>query len=529
MTNTNNTQVNQPKVQIQKEKTFFEKVVSFISAEQYINTRVERDLYNGLSLMFFSAIMAYYCVRNVKDTLAIDAAGSSNIISIVKSLGTVPGSILLFAVYSFVLYRVGLKNTCRTFLGLFGTGFLLTGLFVLPNFSFADPLAITSLVNTIKAFTLFGLPLDTFFFNYPISNILSTAAPLIANWPILIYYILAELYGTFAVQVIFWQVAVSNLRPEQSARLIPSIIVWGQFATFSVGGLSMLLNTLGFTTQQINAFLTVFAGLLGICIIFLYERLEKIFIENMGTVRVKEKKEKGSFIDALRTIATDEYLRLIAVIVIAYGMSMGLIEVCWKDFVAIYCEENGVSSRSIWALMSLLLGLVGIGFNLLFRGFFYAVGWKITALGTPTIMTIMGGAFFVSALLYVYKIKLGLGISILTVATIVGLMQNVFTKTVKYAFFDATKEALYVPLDSVSKSIGKPAVELIGSRLGKGASGIIGLTIINAYYISARNCIPEIATFVGVLITIWILSVFRLDTLYQEKYKAQQKEEEKNK
>ncbi|EDV18693.1 hypothetical protein TRIADDRAFT_9522, partial [Trichoplax adhaerens] len=103
------------------------------------------------------------------------------------------------------------------------------------------------------------------------------------------------------------------------------------------------------------------------------------------------------------------------------------------------------------------------------------ISWKIAALLTPIIILITGVAFFVFS---IYQMEIVEVIPFLTLAPIVvavfiGLMQNILGKATKYAFFDATKEIAYIPLDESLKSKGKAAADVIGGRLGKSGGALI--------------------------------------------------------
>lgn len=81
-----------------------------INMDKLIKSDVDRQLYNLLSIMFFCSIFAYYCVRNVKDTLALDTAGSSSIISNLKWFGSLPASVVIFFLYALFVNRYGIKK-----------------------------------------------------------------------------------------------------------------------------------------------------------------------------------------------------------------------------------------------------------------------------------------------------------------------------------------------------------------------------------------------------------------------------------
>ena len=109
-------------------------------------------------------------------------------------------------------------------------------------------------------------------------------------------------------------------------------------------------------------------------------------------------------------------------------------------------------------------------------------------------------------MLYLYKRSLIL-ISLLPVSPLLflavfGGIQNIFAKTVKYSFFDPTKEMAFIPLSEKEKTQGKAAIDVIGSRLGKSGSSWIQLAMID---LIGTGSILSISQF---LIPIICLSIF---------------------
>jgi len=61
----------------------------------------------------------------------------------------------------------------------------------------------------------------------------------------------------------------------------------------------------------------------------------------------------------------------------------------------------------------------------------------------------------------------------LVIAVMVGAVQNIIAKGVKYSIWDTSREMLYIPLDGELKTKGKAAVDLISSKVGKASSGLV--------------------------------------------------------
>ena len=145
------------------------------------------------------------------------------------------------------------------------------------------------------------------------------------------------------------------------------------------------------------------------------------------------KKAKLSFIESLRVLASDKYLRNIATMVLAYGLTMEFTEIIWKSSVKAlfpikseYLNFNGRYSTMI-GICSFVMMFVGSKVVDVF-------GWRAGAMMTPLMMGILALPFFASIIIGGTSSPKNLKI-----AVYVGLVQNVLSKSTKYAIFDPTK------------------------------------------------------------------------------------------
>jgi AAA family ATP:ADP antiporter len=161
--------------------------------------------------------------------------------------------------------------------------------------------------------------------------------------------------------------------------------------------------------------------------------------------------------------------------------------------------------------------LVTIGSNVIRR-----LGWLTAALSAPIMILVTGALFF---LFVMNKNSLSdiLPYSPLWLAVIIGAIQNILSKATKYSLFDPTKEMAYIPLDLESKVKGKAAIDVVGARLGKSGGGVILQVIL--MFGPIASSLPILLMFVGVVVFAWIVSVFSLNTRYQEKLREQEAEE----
>eukprot|EP00878_Enallax_costatus_P032798 GHUV01036081.1.p1 GENE.GHUV01036081.1~~GHUV01036081.1.p1 ORF type:complete len:192 (-),score=64.74 GHUV01036081.1:162-737(-) len=142
------------------------------------------------------------------------------------------------------------------------------------------------------------------------------------------------------------------------------------------------------------------------------------------------------------------YIRDLATLVVAYGISINLVEVTWKSKIkAQFPNPNDYSA--FMGDFSTATGAVTFTMMILSRYIFKYFGWGTAALITPTVLLITGIAFF-SLVLFsdaVAPTLKALGLTPLMAAVLVGAAQNVFSKSSKYSLFDPCKEMAYIPLD----------------------------------------------------------------------------------
>jgi AAA family ATP:ADP antiporter len=257
--------------------------------------------------------------------------------------------------------------------------------------------------------------------------------------------------------------------------------------------------------------------------------------EAMG--ETKKKKEKLSMVDSFKYILQSPYLGLIAMLVLAYGVSINLFEGVWKGQIKIAYPTEVEYNRVMGGLSTVTGGiaviLMLVGSNLL-RSF----SWRTCALITPVVL-ITGILIFFGVIYYnngllpanmkiVEALKQGLiSKELIVFAVVLGLFVNAFGKAVKYSLFDPTKEMAYIPLDPELKIKGKAAVDVIGGRGGKSAGSYIQMGLLTAFSGSALyQLVPIIAPVAVGIVFLWILSVFglnkRFKALTEKKAEAKQ-------
>jgi AAA family ATP:ADP antiporter len=148
------------------------------------------------------------------------------------------------------------------------------------------------------------------------------------------------------------------------------------------------------------------------------------------------------------------------------------------------------------------------------------VSWRVAATINPIIIGITGLLFFAFTLFkdHLYLAIAFLSLSPLSFTISIGLVQNVLSKSTKYAFFDATKEMAYIPLDNDLKSRGKAAADVIGGRLGKAGGSLILWSLLMLPNTTTESITPIVFSIFIAIIIIWFFSIKSLSKEFYKKH-----------
>ena len=402
-------------------------------------------------------------------------------------------------------------TTCVPFFTFFG----LFDLFLYPNAARLHPS-----LATVEAF----LPGNT------ASGGMAVLAKIMANWTSALFYIMAEIYSSVSVGLLFWQFANDVVSVDQAKRFYPLFAQMSGLAPVIAGQyvVRYASKAMDFGTSMHR--LTAAVTLAGVMICTFYHastrHIEKTEPKSAETPSEgkpqKKKKPTMSMVESAKFLASSQYLRLIAALVLGYGLSINFTEIMWKSLVKKQ-YPNPLEYQRFMGNFSSAVGLATC--IVIFFGVHVIrlLGWRVGAMATPSIMALLAAPFFGCILI-------GLDSPArLRVAVIVGTIQSLLSKTSKYALFDPTTQMAYIPLDAESKVKGKAAIDVLGSRIGKSGGSLIqqGLVFLFGNIINAAPVVGMI--FYSVLFG-WLTAASRLSKLFHartEIEKADQMEKKK--
>ncbi len=462
-------------------------------------------------LLFFFILFNYTVLRDTKDTLIVTAPNSgAEAIPFLKVYGVLPGALIFMFIYSKMSNALSKPALFYATVAPFILFFALFSVLLYPNREALHPEKLCNWMQTSLPLGFMGL------------------IAIIRNWTFSLFYIMSELWGSVCLSLLFWGFANDITKVNESKRFYNLFGLGANLSLFFAGTFIIWASNLRSTltvndpwqvTLDILMAVVVASGLIILAIywwINKYVLTDPRFYDAHAQKKMKEDKPKLSLGASLKYLLSSKYLGCIAILVIAYGMCINLVEVTWKSQLKIqfpnpndYSAFMGQFSR-ITGIVTMLMMFFVTG-NVVRK-----LGWKVAALITPVVLLVTGALFFT---FMVFNSHLAgpisiLGTTPLWLAVIFGMTQNIMSKSAKYALFDPTKEMAYIPLSQELKVKGKATVDVVGARFGKsGGAFIQQFLIITLGSIAAMA--PYIGIFLGVIILLWIIAVISLDKKFK--------------
>ena len=450
----------------------------------------------------------------------------AEVIPFLKTYVNLPGAIAFTVLYGKMTDKMSQKNVFKTITVGFLAFFALFALVLYPNAATIHP---HGLCDTLAA----ALPKG---FAAPIG--------ILRNWSFSLFYLMAELWGSVVVSLLFWGFANTVTTVDEAKKYYPLFGMGANIALIFSGQYVRLVSMLraaaapGVDGWGLSLKLLM-GGVIGsgTVMLSLYQYMQSKVMTDPNCVSpatqlkatsTKKKKKKMSMGDSARFLASSKYIRNLATLVVSYGMAINIVEVSWKaKLKQAFSDPNAYSA--FMGSFSSATGAVTFAMMLIGRSIFARFGWKVAALVTPSMIGITGLAFFSLTLFSGVLAPAAAAISMtpLMMAVYVGAAQNILSKSSKYSLFDPCKEMAYIPLDEESKTKGKAAVDVIGNPLGKsGGAFIQQILIFSVGSLSAST--PYLTAILGFIVFSWFRAASTLSVQFEDAMEASMKSEEEN-
>ncbi len=452
-------------------------------------------------IMFLCISFNYTILRDTKDTLIVTSSGAEAI-PFLKFWGVLPSAVIFMVIYAKLSNILSKENLFYVTLIPFLIYFGLFALAIYPNRELLHPEASADWIQSFLPEGMAGL------------------VACYRNWTYSLFYILAELWGSAVLSLMFWGFANEISRVTEAKRFYTLLGLGANIALMISGPAIVYFSDIrkhlppDVDAWQVSLnYLMGMVVIAGLCVISLYWWMNRAVLTDPRFYDPKEEKKakkagtKMGVLESFAYLAKSKYILCIALIVIAYGVSINLVEVTWKGQLHLqYPNPNDYST--FMGNFSFWTGVVTVCMMFIGGWMIRTFGWRFAALATPIVLFITGAGFFGFV---IFRGSLEgfiatLGSTPLMLAVIFGMAQNIMSKSTKYSLFDPTKEMSYIPLDQEQKVKGKAAIDVVGARLGKSGGSIIqqGLLI---WLGSLAAMTPYIAGVLALIIFIWILAV----------------------
>ncbi len=470
-----------------------------------------------LAFIMFCILFNYTLLRDTKDTIVVNSAGAGAI-SFLKLYCVTPAAILFVIIYAKLTNILKRENVFYAVVMPFLIFFAAFAFIIYPNLEalHPDPASIAALKAAHPALTGF---IDIY-----------------AYWSFSLFYVLAEIWGSAMIALMFWQFANHVVRMRESKRFYGlfgvvanvALILSGQLVRYCSDDIKQFYATPE-EAWQMSVYLLMGSVLVfGAIAMALYRWMhtsvltdKRFFDPEESGIPKKKKKEKPSLVESLKLILRSPELGLIALLIMAYGVTINLIEVQWKNQLGLFFGGDKGAYNAFMGNFSTVTGIFTILFGLLLgSNILRRVSWFTAAIITPLVITFGGFIFFafIFAKEWVDFILQALATTPVAAASFLGAGIVILSKGIKYILFDSTKEMAYIPLDDELKTKGKAAVDVIGGRAGKAGGAfvqsnlqmVLAATVVN----SGANIVSVTAPYAfGIFVIVCVLWLYAVKGL----------------
>lgn len=454
-------------------------------------------------VMFLLISFNYTILRDTKDTLVVSFSGAETI-PFLKVYGVVPMAVLFMLFYAKLSNMLSKENLFYAAIGPFLLFFAAFAYFIYPNREMLHPTTSADYLQSMLPMGLSGL------------------VSCYRDWTLSLFYIMSELWGSAVLSLMFWGFANEIMRVTEAKRVYTLLGIGANVALLISG---QTIKYFSLITKHLPAemawqyslnYLMAFVVGAGLLIVGIYWWMYRAvlsdprFYEAAGEKKAKKSKPKMGIFESFAFLARSRYILTIAILVIAYGICINLVEVTWKSQLKLaFPNKNDYSA--FMGDFSTTTGAVTIVMMFVGGAILRSRGWGFAAMITPVVLLITGCGFFGFIL---FRDALAgfislIGTTPLILAVYFGMAQNILSKSTKYSLFDPTKEMTYIPLDQESKVKGKAAIDVVGARLGKSGGSFIQQGLLLVF-----GTISAITPYVGLamigFIVAWMIGVVSL-------------------
>lgn len=448
-----------------------------------------------LALIMALQIFVLHTLKNAKDTIIITQVGAE-VISTLELFGILPSIVLFSLLYTKLSDHFSITQIFYGLNFIFAFFFMIFGFVLYPN-------------NHLIHFDFSDIILKLPYFKYPLL--------MLAKWSFSLFYILAELYGTVMLALMFWLIANQINTISDAKKYYPLLALIGEIGLI-LSGFLMSLFTLSTISSKWDTTLNYICTIVFIVIMLVnlvFYILCKFIVSKEVINKQKLKSAtKLTLKQSIIPVLNSKYIRLIALCLFSYGVTINLTEALWKKQLSVLYPESLEFGHFI-ANVQMFIGIITILATLFSTFVLSKLSWLKAALITPITFFVTGLPFFFLLLLSrgtFFELNADYAYLAFYISIILGSVQHIFAKAMKYSFFEPTKEMLYIPLSEELKTKGKGVADLLGERFGKSFGSFIQLTMLSVITGSTLlSLAPAIMLVFLCFIFIWLTSLKKIN------------------
>lgn len=469
-------------------------------------------------LMYCLIAFVYGILRPYKESLVITAAESgAEVLPFIKVWVILPSAFLLMFLFTRLSNRFGREKVFYIMMSVFLVFYTLFAFILFPAHEALHPHEIADTVQALLPPGLKGL------------------IALFRNWTFTLFYVMSDLWSTAILSVLFWGFANEVTSVKEAKRFYVLWSIGANLAGIFAAQLAVKLSGKLFLSwlpygksgwDQSVLFVNCIVIVCGMLTILLFRYVSAQFPSEEPKGITLSKRPKMSMKNNFAYLLKSRYLLYIAIIVLAYNLTINLFDIVWKNQIKeVY--PNAHEFSSYMGQVMTWMGVIATVISIFVSGnFIRRCSWTTSALMTPLITLVSGSLFFfcvVSHNMNISSVFAALGASPLMLTVMFGSLHSCMARACKQTLFDATKEMSFIPLDTESKLNGKAAIDGVGSRIGKSGGSIVHQGLLIVFSTVAASS-PYVAAVFFLVVIGWIFATISLGKQFNEL--TQRKEEE---
>lgn len=360
---------------------------------------------------------------------------------------------------------------------------------------------------------------------------------LYVGWIDVFFFIAAELWGQFCIFIFFWNLSSELCNRSEAKRIYHLFIAagclggifgtkflqWVYYHIWNTAGVDIYADSP--RNKALVHSVSKVIGITGITIVLLllvlYNWINTNLYKSKELIQLRNTKTKLSFSQGVRYIISNPYLLATTMMVVGCAVTISLTDITFRKYVETSGQHGTrlpVEYADFKASETININILSTFACLLIAPYvMHKFDWKVMAYLTPVIVLVGGTSFFgLSILNNWYALDdfalQRFGLTAKGLICRIGLYQTILAVVAKYAFFDGTKEFVFVGMGQEARKKGKPAVDVVGSRLGKFLSGGIHASLMLLFSQGQERCNVQDITHILLLIFLtliigWLASV----------------------